>query len=180
MNVSVSYEPTAEELTRGLKRGQRRNRRFLWAISVLALAVAAAMLAADAGEPAALKGGVLGIGLVFPVLLTLGTKRAVARQAPRLCRPTQATFTNEGLSVASDQWSVELAWSAFSSFTETDEFFICRLAKNQMHLIPKRAFDAQQAAEVSAFLAGHGGTAGSAANFAAGSAANPQANSEAG
>lgn len=156
MYVSVTYEPTADQLRfEAWRRWRRRLRGFLWAVSALTLVSGSVMTAAAPNEPGVLKGVLVGVGLDLPVLLSVSGPKNVPKPA-RLRRPTQVTFTDERFAMASEYESVDLAWSEFDHLAETDGHFLLHLATGEVRIVPKRCWNAQQIDEVSAFLAERG------------------------
>ena len=156
MNVTVEFEPTVDELERGVRTGQRRRRRAFWIVIAVLVVLGFALWPLDPGGDGSLRIAIriwpFALALGFTYQLLFLTKRSVRKVADRLCRPTRITFTDEGFRYETDLVKSEIGWGSFAKLEETPEFFILHVVKNQMHVVPKRAFGPEQAAEVGAFL----------------------------
>ncbi|WP_457027888.1 YcxB family protein [Kitasatospora sp. P5_F3] len=152
MNISVTDQLTSSELLRGLKLARRPQRVFGWIVTALALAAGSANLALGKHPIGVVA---LAAGTVYTLLLTVGYRAAVARQADRICRPGRATLTDEWYLVENDLERVEVRWSTLRRLQETDEFVLLHGAKGAVAVVPKRAFEASELAEFSAFVARH-------------------------
>jgi hypothetical protein len=92
------------------------------------------------------------LGILHIYMLTAGQKRAVANLSSRVCRPWRVTITEQMYIEESELEKTEVRWPAFVKIENTAEFFLFYKAKNMGLMVPKRAFDAAQVAELSAFL----------------------------
>jgi hypothetical protein len=92
------------------------------------------------------------LGILYIYMLTAGQKRAVAKLSNQVCRPGRVTITDRMYVGESDLERVEVRWPALVKIEDTAEFFVLYRAKRLFILLRKRAFDAAQVAELSAFL----------------------------
>ncbi|WP_405020279.1 YcxB family protein [Kitasatospora sp. NBC_00070] len=160
MNISKTDQLTPGELLRGLKLARRPQRVLGWTLTALALTAGSANLALG-NLPIEVVSLTAGAG--YALLLTVGYRAVVARQSTRLCRPSRATLTDECYLVETDLERVEVRWSTLRRLQETDEFMLLHGARGAVAVIPKRAFEAAELAEFSAFVARHDKAAGTGA-----------------
>lgn len=163
MNISVEYEPTVDELLRGLRRARRGPRRVIWAVAIVALVTGLAIVAVGFSAPHSRDAGLIevgtadaAVGLLYVFALTYGTRRGVARLAGRMCRPTRVTLTDEHVGMSTDLVTTQAAWEAYLTVRQAGGFLLLFPTKRQIHVVPLRAFTPEQVAELTAFLAGRG------------------------
>ncbi|MGW2947949.1 YcxB family protein [Streptomyces sp. NPDC001226] len=98
----------------------------------------------------------LGVGVMYVLLLTLGTRMGVKKQASRLCKPTQVLLTANRFTIETDLERGEFKWAAIVKIRETSEAFLLHPSPRLFIVIPKRAFAPEQLTEFSGFVAGRG------------------------
>lgn len=150
MDITVSYEPTPDEVVRAFARGLRRQLTALYAVLVSALLVGAAVFFLT-GETK------LGIALlVSSVLAPLAgnwwLRKRARQQLAFLCVPTTLRVTDDGYEARTDQSTTMMRWAMLSDVTATPEFWLLFVNKQPAAFLPKNAFDADQRAEIDGFL----------------------------
>ncbi|MGW6152107.1 YcxB family protein [Streptomyces sp. NPDC055144] len=158
VNIDLSYELQPGELRRALLGMARRRRIILWAVTIVLLVLGLTALTLGDGDHGPNSPGSLcvGVGVAYVLLLTLGTRMRVKKQAARLCKPTQLLLTVHQFTIETDLERGEFKWAAIIKIRETREAFLLHWSARLAIVIPKRAFDPEQLTEFSAFVAGSG------------------------
>ncbi|MDT0469072.1 YcxB family protein [Streptomyces gibsoniae] len=157
MNIDLSYVLQPDELIHARLRMARRRRIIVWAFAIVFLVLGLA-LTLGRGDHGPDSTGFLciGVGVMYVLVLTLGTRMAVKKQAPRLCKPTQALLTVDRFTIETDLERGEFKWAAITKIRETNEVFLLHPSARLFIVIPKRAFAPEQLTEFSAFVADRG------------------------
>ena len=154
VNISLSYQLTQDEIRRALTSMARAKRVLLWVICVLLLLMGGLVLVAGnlgAGLP------LLFLGLFYIFLLAVAPRLAIRKQAERLCIPTRLQLTDAGFEIETALERAEIRWVAVNRVRATDAAFLLYRTKRVANVVPKRAFDAAQLAEFSAFSLSYAG-----------------------
>lgn len=156
MNIELSYEMRPAEIRRARYAMARRRRIFIWVIAIVLLVFGLTVLTLGhgghgPGSPGSL---FIGLGVMYVLLLTLGTRMSVKRQAARLCKPAKLHLTVNQFTIETDLERGEFKWAAIMKIRETSETFLLYWSARLAILVPKRAFDPEQLTEFSAFVAG--------------------------
>ena len=154
MNISLSYQLSQDEIRRGLTSMARGRRGVLWVCCVLLLLMGALLMALGSvavGAPS------VPLGALYVFLLSGAPRLAIRKQAARLCLPTRLVLTDTGFEIETTLERGEIRWAAIIRVRETDEAFLLQRSKRLANIVPKRAFDAAQLAEFSAFALSYGG-----------------------
>jgi hypothetical protein len=151
VDITVTYEPTPDEVVRAFTRALKRQLTALYAVLVSALLVGSAVFFVT-GE---LK---LGIALlVSSVLAPLAgnwwIRKRARQQLAFLCVPTTLRVTGDGYEARTDQSTTMMRWSMLSDVTATPEFWLLFVNRQPAAFLPKTAFDEAQRAEIDRFLA---------------------------
>ncbi|MCC9308349.1 YcxB family protein [Kitasatospora sp. RB6PN24] len=149
MDITGTYQLTAEQMYRGLRAGLRG--RFLRVRITLALLALCGLLSIVVG------GTPIGVGLLIGVAFLgiwqpIATKRSLARSLERDPSPVVAAFTEQGCSFTKAQSRSEFAWERFQKITQNPEFLLFQPSKVVVIPVPKAAFTPEQNAELTAFL----------------------------
>jgi len=83
--------------------------------------------------------------IVLQIFLPFIIHRRVYFQNPRLFGMRTVTFDDEGLKSDSDIAHVEIKWSNFEKFKETNNLFVTYQTRDVVGIVPKRAFPSQEA-----------------------------------
>jgi multidrug efflux pump subunit AcrB len=150
VDITVSYEPTPDEVVRAFARGLRRQLTALYAVLVSALLVGAAVFFLT-GETK------LGIALLVssvlaPLAANWWLRKRARQQLAFLCVPTTLRVTDDGYEARTDQSTTMMRWAMLSDVTATPEFWLLFVNKQPAAFLPKGAFDADQRAEIDGFL----------------------------
>ncbi len=124
-------------------RALRRVTTMLAVFSVWPLTFAAGALAAFVreGDPGfAVKASIALAGSALLAWLIWGLPRMLWRRVPEWQRQTRFELTDLGLRTRTEKTSVELEWSLCSRWQETADAFYVEHRKQQVQIIPKRAF----------------------------------------
>lgn len=158
MNIELSYEMRPAEIRRARYAMARRRRIFLWVVAIVLLVFGLTVLTLGHGghRPGSPGSLFIGLGVMYVLLLTLGTRMSVKRQAARLCKPAKLHLTVNQFTIETDLERGEFKWAAIMKIRETSETFLLYWSARLAILIPKRAFDPEQLTEFSAFVAGRG------------------------
>ena len=149
MQITATYQLSLDELKRGTKAISAKRRAIVWVLAAISAAIGIIDLVV---APSPVAGICVAIALTYTFLLTIGSNRAVAKQAHRLCVPTEATFTAETFATRSPLGSTEYRWQALTKVAENSEFFLLYITARAAVLIPKRAFAPADADQMSSFL----------------------------
>ncbi|GAA3535521.1 hypothetical protein GCM10022419_013890 [Nonomuraea rosea] len=150
MDFTIRYEPAPDEVARALRQGLKRQLVMVYRIlpSVLVVAGLACMWA----DSVFLGVGMLVAAVVAPFVATWMIRRIAARQLTYMCVPTTIRVTNDGYECRTDQYSTTMQWSMFGEVATTPEFWLFLVNRQPAAFLPKRAFNSEQQAELSAFL----------------------------
>jgi hypothetical protein len=83
--------------------------------------------------------------LVLELLLPCRIHRRVYYRNPRLFGMRTVTFDDDGLKSDSDVAHVEMKWTSFEKFKETNNLFLMYQTRDVVGIVPKRAFPSQEA-----------------------------------
>lgn len=163
VNIDLSYVLHPDELIHARLRMARRRRIIVWAVAIVFLVLGLALTLGRGGHgPDFTASLCIGVGVMYVLVLTLGTRMGVRKQAPRLCKPTHVLLTVNRFTIETDLERGEFKWAAIIKIRETSEAFLLHPSARLFIVIPKRAFAPEQLAEFSAFVAGRGVTPNSA------------------
>ncbi|MFD0140246.1 YcxB family protein [Streptomyces sp. NPDC007148] len=157
VNIDLSYVLQPNELIHARLRMARRRRIIVWAVAIVFLVLGLALTLGRGDHGPDSTGFLcLGVGVMYVLLLTLGTRMGVKKQASRLCKPTQVLLTANRFTIETDLERGEFKWAAIVKIRETSEAFLLHPSPRLFIVIPKRAFAPEQLTEFSAFVAGRG------------------------
>jgi hypothetical protein len=151
MQITVHYQLSPAELERGLKQVARKRRQLVAAL--IPLVALGGAFDVSTGQPDL---GVLAIVLAvfWTYSLAAGPRIVASKAATRQCLPTEVTFTPEGYVLRNPIITIDTRWQMLDAMQETGDFFLFFTGARRATPVPKRAFTAEQAAELSAFLPG--------------------------
>lgn len=151
MQITVNYQMTPEEYERGLKQVVRKRRLIVKAVIPFLLALGWLYMASTQVE-----WGFLAfiLAMFYASMLVAGPRIVATKGAPRHCLPTEMTFATEGYILRTPLIKTEARWQMLDRTEETREFFLFHTGIRRAMVVPKRAFSAEQAAELRAFLPG--------------------------
>jgi hypothetical protein len=151
MQITVNYQMTPAEFERGLKQVVRKRRQLMMVLIPVIVLGGALDLATKESEL-----GVLTILLAvfYAVMLAAGPRIVASKGASRHLLPTKVTFTREGYLLRTDLIKTEARWQMLDKTEETGDFFLLFTGVRRATIVPKRAFTAEEAAELGAFLPG--------------------------
>ncbi|MEV6791744.1 YcxB family protein [Streptomyces sp. NPDC051320] len=157
VNIDLSYVVQPDELMHARLRMARRRRIIVWAVAIVFLVLGLALTLGHSGHGPDSTGFLcIGGGVMYVLLLTLGTRMEVKKQASRVCKPTQVLLTVDRFTIETDLERGEFKWAAIIKIRETREAFLLHPSARLFIVIPKRAFAPEQLTEFSAFVAGLG------------------------
>jgi hypothetical protein len=148
MDVAASFELTRDELRRANKAVAGGLWAMMWRAVVFFTVGGIAFLF---GVPVL---GVLFLLAAFAIaFVTVRAPRiAVKTQADRLCVPCTIRINDEGYELQRAQDFHRYQWSMFQRIQTTEEFWLLYLNKRSAVIVPRRAFEARQQAEIDHLL----------------------------
>ncbi|MEV7378822.1 YcxB family protein [Streptomyces lydicus] len=155
VNIDLSYVLRPDELMHARLRMARRRRIIVWALAIAFLVLGLALTLGHGGHGPDSTGFLcIGAGVMYILLLTLGTRMGIKKQVSRLCKPTQVLLTVDRFTIETDLERGEFKWAAIIKIRETGRAFLLHPSPRLFIVIPKRAFAPEQLTEFSAFVAG--------------------------
>ncbi|MCG5217372.1 YcxB family protein [Streptosporangium soli] len=151
MDFTIRYEPAPDEVARALRQGLKRQLITVYRILPSVLVVAG--LACIWADAVFMGVGMLVAAIVAPFVATWAIRRIATRQLAYMCVPTTIRVTNDGYECRTDQYSTTMQWSMFGQVATTQEFWLFFVSRQPAAFLPKCAFDSEQQAELSDFLA---------------------------
>jgi hypothetical protein len=142
MEISVQYEMTPKELRRGLMAISPVRQLAVYAIFSLTPVAVGTHWFREVNV-----GSLVAIALLEP-LIWYGLIRGQRKQIGRLSVPTTLTLTTESVTIALPASQVAHQWSAFVGFASDKEFWLFYTNKQCAVIVAKRAFGAEQRAEI--------------------------------
>ncbi|WP_433466804.1 YcxB family protein [Spirillospora sp. CA-128828] len=150
MDITVEYQPTADEVVRAFSQGLRRQLAALYAVLVSVLVAGALVLFVTGNVTMAI--ALLVSSVLGPLAGNWWLRRRARTQLAFLCVPTTVRVTDDGYECRTDQSTTAMRWSMFSTVVTTPEFWLLFVNKQPAAFLPKSAFDARQQAEIDGFL----------------------------
>ncbi|MGH3241092.1 MAG: YcxB family protein [Spirillospora sp.] len=149
--ITVSYEPAPDEAARAFFLGLRRQ---------LAVTYAAVVVFLVGGTIACFAAGMAWLGvalLVSTAAAPFGSawwlRRRLRKMLAHLCVPTTIRLTADGYEYQTEKSATVMRWSMFSNVLTTPDFWLLYLNRQPAAFLPKSAFDAEQQAQITGFLA---------------------------
>ncbi|SNR47492.1 YcxB family protein [Actinomadura mexicana] len=154
MDITVRYEPTADDVAQAFTQGFRRQLTAVYAVLVAALTVGATVRFV-AGN---LTMGVtmLVTAALFPLAGTWWLRRRARKQLSFLCVPTTARVTDTGYDRRTDESTTTMHWAGFSNVLSSPGFWLLYVDGRPAVFLPKAAFDGARQAEIDDLLAARG------------------------
>ena len=160
MDFRVEFTLTPAEIRAAVREFSgadlRRAALRLWLISGLILLLVCALVALSASVPSdLLEPGafILAAWLVaLPGVLILIPKMAGREIAPAFLEPTDFSGNGESFSVTRSTFAGSGSWEHFSSWRETPGFLVLAHSPSVLLVVPKRAMDPDQVAEMREIL----------------------------
>lgn len=150
MHVTVAFELSLDEVRRGVVRIARKRRQMtLWVwVPIMVISGVVSMASGQVGF------GIfcVTLGAVYLLQLLVAPRRFAAKNAYRMCVPMEYTFAETGYTVRSALSSGENRWEGLVKAEDTGEFLLLYVSARMAHIVPKRAFTPDDAAQVSSFL----------------------------
>ncbi|MFG1947369.1 YcxB family protein [Nonomuraea sp. NPDC048826] len=151
VDITVTYEPTPDEVARALDQGVRHQLRVMVVVasSFLVVAGLVCLLLGGTGAGVALLAG----AAVFPLAMTWSIRRTGRRQFAHLCVPTTLRLTDDGYEAETEASLMRMRWATFGRIVTGPEFWLFYVNKQFTGFLPRRAFTGDQQAEFDRFVA---------------------------
>ncbi|TDB87867.1 YcxB family protein [Actinomadura sp. KC216] len=149
--ITVSVEPTPDEAVRALFHGLKQGLTRTYTMVAGALIVAAIYCFSSGQTGAGIV--VLVLAAAFPIAGVRSARVNLRKVAAHMCVPTTLRLTANGCEWRTDTFTTTMVWSAFSNIENTQKFWVCYMSGFPAEFILKRAYDAEQLAQIEGFLA---------------------------
>ncbi|MFI0409889.1 YcxB family protein [Actinomadura sp. 3N508] len=149
--ITVSYEPTPDEALRahfyGLKEGLLSTY-----IVVAGALVIAAFYCFYIERPEAVV-VTLALAVAVPIAAISSARGNLRSATAHMCVPTTLRLTADGLECRTDRFTITMLWSAYSNVENAREFWVLYVGGFPSGFILKRAYNAEQLAQIEGLLA---------------------------